>query len=294
MSILKAVKPVATKRQKPKIVIFGKAGIGKTWTALDFPNVYYMDTEGGATEPQYIDKLLKSGGVYLGKEHGSQNFETIIEQLKGLATEKHTYKTVVIDSFTKVFDIEVANEVERLTAARKEIAYGNEKKSAVKMTKRLIGWIDKLDMNVILVCHSKAEYAMLNGKNEAVGNTFDGWEKLSYELQLCLEISKQGNSRKAFIKKSRIEGFKDAELIEWSYASFRDRLGKELLESEAVAITLATPEQIAEFNRLLSVVKLGDTTADKAINDMKDEAVDTETEKLEKIIDFLRKKLLTN
>ena len=291
MSLLKATKPEVIKRQKPKVVIFGKAGIGKTWGAINFPSVYFIDIEGGATEGQYVEKLVSSGGVYLGKEHGSQNFETVISQLKGLATEKHEYKTVVIDSFTKLFDIAVADEVERLTAARKEIAYGNEKKPAVKLAKRLIGWIDKLDMNVILICHSKAKYEMIGGENKQTGNTFDGYEKLDYELQLCLEISKQGNTRKAFIHKTRIAEFPESNSFDWSYDSFRDRLGKELLESEAKTIVLATPEQIVEFNRLIRLVRLGDSVEDKAIMEITPLIEETETEKVARIINYLTKKV---
>jgi hypothetical protein len=66
-SKLKAVAPKAAEPSKPKMLIFGKPGVGKTWTSLDFPNVYYVDTEGGADLAHYTDKLEKSGGVYFGK-----------------------------------------------------------------------------------------------------------------------------------------------------------------------------------------------------------------------------------
>ncbi len=288
MTKLKAVKPTQAKKEKPKILVFGKAGVGKTWGALDFPSVYYIDTEGGATEQKYVDKLLNSGGVYFGKEQGSQSFETVIEQIKALSTEKHGFKTVIIDSFTKLFDIEVANEVERLTAAKTPIAYGIEKKSAVKLTKRLIAWFDKLDMNVILICHSKNEYV----KGESIGFTFDGYEKLEYELHLCLEISKQGNSRKAFIRKTRLEGFPDAKVFEWSYSTFAEMMGKELLESEAVPAILATPEQIAKVKKLLENIKLGDSAGDKRIEEVKDNLEEIESDKIEKIITYLQNKTI--
>src|ERR1700733_12615163 len=96
-SKLKAVDPKAAEPSRPKITIFGKPGVGKTWGALDFPNVYYIDTEGGADLAHYTDKLKKSGGVYFGPEQGASDFETVIEQVKALATEDHSYKTLLID-----------------------------------------------------------------------------------------------------------------------------------------------------------------------------------------------------
>ena len=48
MSRLKAVKPEARGSQRAKIIISGGAGVGKTYFALDFPSVYYIDVEGSA------------------------------------------------------------------------------------------------------------------------------------------------------------------------------------------------------------------------------------------------------
>ena len=67
-SKLRAVDPKAASPSKPKILIFGKPGVGKTWTSLDFPSVYYIDTEGGADLNHYTDKLKKAGGVYFGPD----------------------------------------------------------------------------------------------------------------------------------------------------------------------------------------------------------------------------------
>ena len=90
-SRLKAVTPKAAEPSKPKVLIFGKPGVGKTFGALDFPSVYYIDTEGGADLAHYTDKLEKSGGMYLGPEQGNLSFETVMEQVQALATEQHHY-----------------------------------------------------------------------------------------------------------------------------------------------------------------------------------------------------------
>ena len=60
-SKLKGRDPQTVEPSKPKIVVFGPSGIGKTWFALDFPSVYYIDTEAGADLGHYRAKLKAAG-----------------------------------------------------------------------------------------------------------------------------------------------------------------------------------------------------------------------------------------
>ena len=106
--MLKAVKPEIVKPSKPKFLISGKSGAGKTSFSLNFPHPYLIDTEGGATREQYMKKLSSSGGAYFGKEQGSQDFKIVIEEIKQLTTMKHGYQTLIIDSFTKLYQMAAA------------------------------------------------------------------------------------------------------------------------------------------------------------------------------------------
>lgn len=256
ISKLGAVDPKAAEPSRPKVTVFGKPGVGKTWGALDFPSVYYIDTEGGADLDHYTDKLKKVGGVYFGREQGSQDFATVIDQVKALATEKHPYKTLVIDSLSKIYNLEVTKEAERLG---EKDAFGASKRPAVRRSAELIRWLDKLDMNVILICHEKPEWS----KGEQIGFVPDAHEKLEYELHLCLRVVKEGESRKAYIKKSRLKEFPDASKFDWSYAEFVKKYGKDVMEAQAKQIVLATAEQIKELNDLLEVIKLPEGETEK-------------------------------
>ena len=57
--MLKAKVPAAQSESKPKFMISGKSGVGKTMFALDFPAVYFIDVEGGASRKQYVEKMKK-------------------------------------------------------------------------------------------------------------------------------------------------------------------------------------------------------------------------------------------
>ena len=262
-SKLKAVKPEEAKPSRPKVLIYGKPGVGKTWTSLDFPKCYFIDCEGGANLPHYTDKLTKSGGIYYGIEQGSLDFSNVIGQLQALATEKHEYRTVVIDSITKIFNNEIAAESDRLASANKVNEFGRDKKPAVSYIKTLISWIQRLDMTVILIAHEKPLWGMVSGQRAEIGVTFDCYDKLEYELHLALNIVKLPTKRNAVIKKSRLLNFEDNTAFEWSYEEFAKRYGREILEGEAAQLILATPEQVEEIKRLVELLKLPDNQVDK-------------------------------
>lgn len=287
---LKGTDPKAAKPSRPKILLYGKPGVGKTWGALDFPSVYYIDTEGGANLQHYTDKLKKAGGAYFGPEQGSQDFGVVVEEIITLATTDHPYKTVVIDSYSKMFNTLVDVTYEQMANAGREMdkTFGAEKKPAIALTRRLVRWCEKLDMNVILICHEKAMWK--DGKE--IGSTFDGWDKLEYELHLAMQIVKHGNSRKARVTKSRLEGFPDASSFDWSYAEFAKRFGRDVIESDVVKLTLATTEQVAELEQLVKLLNVdGDTTTKWKEKAGVDTFAEMDTDTISKCVDFLKSKL---
>lgn len=290
MSKLKAKNPDEVLPSKPMVLVFGEAGVGKTWGALDFPSTYFIDSEGGASQKHYIAKLKKAGGMYFGQEDGAQNFEDVIEQIKSLATEKHHYKTLVIDSFSHLQLLEIGKEVEKMMKKGSDMTktYGAEKKPSASYAKRLVDWLSRLDMTTIVIAHEKQKYE----NSVAVGFTADAWEKMEYLFNLVLRIKKQGDSRLAFIQKSRFEGFPTGTSFSWSYDEFAARYGKDILEKEPGQITLATPEQLEEVKKLLDIVKLPEGQLDKWFLAGKvDKLEDLEAAKIDKIIIHLKARI---
>lgn len=289
MSNLKAKDPNTAEPSKPKILISGAPGVGKTWFSMTFPNVYLIDTEGGANLKHYTERLKSNGGVYMGQEDGSLDPNTIIEQFTALATEAHSYKTVVIDSISKLFNTIIAKEQERLGD---KDAFGASKKPAIAFMRRLLTWTDRLDMNVVFVAHETADWGVdSTGQRAQVGVKADVWEKLAYELHLWLHAVKRGPARSVIVRKSRLTGFPDADTFELDYDHFAERYGKDIIEAKARTITLATPEQLKEIATLLENFKVDPEDIAKWFTKAGVEGwQEMTTEQIQKCIDFIKKK----
>jgi len=259
MRKLKAKPPVG-KTKRAKIILSGRAGVGKTYFALDFPSCYYIDVEGSAERDHYAQKLAKAGGVYFGQDEGSQDYETVIEEIVTLATVEHEYKTVVIDSFSKLYATAAGIAEEKVGSD-----FGRDKKEANGPTRRLIRWIDRLDMNVILICHQADKWGKdAKGEQSVIDTTFDGMKRLEYELDLWIEIIKEGKSRKGRVRKSRLLGFVEGERFELDYKDFAERYGKKLINADhQVTHQTATPEQASNLITLCRDAGIPTTTISK-------------------------------
>ena len=288
-SRLAAKDPTLAAPSRLKLQIFGPPGVGKTWGTLEFPACYYIDTEGGANLPHYVARMKASGGAYLGPEDGALDFDFILAQCAALASEQHGYKTLVIDSVTKIFNLAVSAEAERLGDKN---AFGADKKKAVSYMRRLISWINRLDMNVVLIAHEKAAWGDVNGQRAEIGKAADSWDKVEYELNLNLQIARRGGARVAIVRKSRLEGFPENESVPWSFAEFANRYGGAGLGADAKVNALATPDQVQQINALLSVLKVSEEDLDKWLAKAGAETVgELETAKAVKLADFLRAKI---
>src|SRR3954453_2195262 len=275
--MLRARKPEAvTKRLK--LFMFGPAGVGKTTAAIQFPNSYIIDAERGA---ENYDKLIT--------ESGSAVFQTsdiyeVIQEVKSLLTEKHDFRTLVIDPITPLY-----NDLIEKCELRVGTDFGRHYGEANKVMKRLANLILALDMNVVITAHSKKEY----GENlRVLGHTFDGWRQLDYWFDLVIELGKKGKRRFAKVVKTRVETFPDEDVFEWSYDAVKKRYDISMLEKEATVVQLATGDQVREMKELLNIVRLPEGTTDKwfakaGVDVWEDMPADT----IQKCIEFVKNRL---
>jgi hypothetical protein len=226
----------------------------------------------------------------MGQSEGALDFKTVIEQVKALATEDHEHKTLIIDSISKLFNSEVAREAERLGEKN---GFGADKKPAIANMRQLVSWLNRLDMTVILIAHEKALWGVdSKGDRSEIGVTFDGWDKLEYELHLCLNVVKRGDLRQAIVRKSRLKEFPDASFFPWSFEDFSSKYGKEIIQKKAAQVVLAKAEDVGEVVRLLEVVKVAPEDLEKWLTKAGVTSFEEMTdEQIQKIINFLKGKL---
>jgi len=73
--------------QPPRLLIYGPEKMGKTTLASEFPSPVFLQTERG-----------ESGDLVLDSFGSLDSFESVIEAITSLATEEHSFLTVVLDS----------------------------------------------------------------------------------------------------------------------------------------------------------------------------------------------------
>lgn len=284
---LKGIKPEIVKARKPHIMLSGEPGTGKSFFALNWDAPFYIDTEAGAQREQYTKKLIENHGVYMGPEQGSQDFSEVLTQVRELATTKHNFKTIVIDSFSKLYNIEAASAEDRIGSD-----FGKDKREADKPTRKLLSWLARCDLNVILVTHSKDKWERRERELIYAGTTYDGYKKLHYELDLWLMTKMVGNKRYATIVKSRIDSFPMLTDINLDVETFKKLYGASVIDEAVVPITLAEPSQIAEIKRIVDLLKITEEDLDKWLT--KAQAVELEDlsrDNAAKFLAFLEGKL---
>lgn len=280
------IDPESVKSPKPKFIISGKSGVGKTWLMLDFPQALIIDCEGSAARPEYKEKMKAVGAKYIGKEQGANDFQTVIDTLADLAKNQHNYKTVIIDSFSHLFDTAASIAEEKVGNE-----YGRDKKEANRPARQLKRWIDKLDCTVALVCHSKAKWEKVGDKREETGTTFSGPDNFEYLVDLWIEAQQVGKSRTFMVKKSRIKNFVVGNSYPLDYDTFANLYGKDTIEQAAQAMDPATDAQIQEIKGLVELFNLSKEQVEKSLKNYDAEAYEElSKDQAAKIIQSLNEK----
>jgi len=276
---LRGIKPIEVK-PRLKALFYGTAGSGKTTAAISFPNVYLIDTEQGAIHSHYTKLLEKNNGAVF----QTTDFDELVKEIKALLTEKHEFRTVVIDPLTTLY-----NDLLDKAAITHGTEFGKHYGVASKRMKHLLTLLSRLDCNIIITAHSKNEYGP---GMTLLGTVFDCYKKLDYLFDLSIEIQRRGKERVGLIKKTRIEAFPDGETFPFSYDEIAKRYGKEILEKESIPEILATIDQVNEINRLIELLKIPEEVYQKWLDKAQANSFEEmNTETIEKCIDHLKSKI---
>lgn len=277
---LRAKSPEPVKKRL-KLFMFSAAGAGKTTAATRFPRAYIIDAERGTEN--YDKTIREMQSVVL----QTTDFHEAATEVKSLLVERHEYRTLVVDPITPLYE----NLLDKMEA-KVGAAHGRHYGAANKEMKRLANLIMSLDMNVVITAHAKTEY----GENMAkLGQTFDGWRQLDYWFDLVVELFKKGNKRMARVVKTRLEGFPDGDVFEWSYEAICRRYDPTMLERDAAPVELSTADQVKEVKALLDVIRLPDGMISRWFDAARVENwEDMSKDAIGKCIEYLRARIPSN
>lgn len=285
---LRAKKPEVSKARF-KALVYANTGVGKTHFCCSFPETYYIDSENLTHYPHLVQMIIDNNGEHV----EIRELSDIIKEVKELLSVKHRFKTLVIDSLSFPCGLLANLEADRLaakSAGSEGTEFGANLAKAKRLTLHLGILLSRLDMNVIVTAHEKTRY--VNGAE--VGKTYDINEKMAYSLGTVLHLRQQGNSKKAFIEKSRYPQVKLGEMIDFQdgFETIKEIFGENIFKDESLTEELATPEQIAECKRLIQLCNISDETVQKWCIKAEAQGLDEmNTKIIQKCIDALKNQL---
>ena len=143
-------------------IFHGTEGIGKSTFAAQAPNPIFIQTEDGLTQIDVPRFPL------------AESFDAVLENLNALLTEKHDYKTVIVDSVDWLEKLAVQKVLETYKgkASIAEIDYGRGYAMLIPLFEAVIDLLNRLrrerKMNVVLIAHTKMDKV-----EDPTGGSFD-------------------------------------------------------------------------------------------------------------------------
>lgn len=130
--------------------IYGVSGVGKTSLGAEMPSPVFIDLEGGTSELRSGKRLPKPN-----------SYTQVLEQIKGLTTDSHDRKSLIIDSLDHIEPLvwdHVCYSQDKKVTSLESIPYGKGYLFALdewrKMISALAALREKRGMNILLVAHS--------------------------------------------------------------------------------------------------------------------------------------------
>jgi hypothetical protein len=290
--VLKAKKP-EVKEKRLKLFLFGPPGSRKTTSALQFPKSVLIDMERGSE--QYKKTIDKANSIVL----ETSNPDEVLSEVKTLLTEKHDYRTLIIDPVTiyyqalqekwsRIFEHHAKTEKEK-ELQDFGMRYWGRVKGEYKAFLRMLM---QLDMNLILTSHQKDVY----GPNmQKVGIGPDSMKGDEYVFDYVFRLNVVGDKAVAITEKQRSEPLEPQKFpaqFEWSYKNFVKFYGEQIIERESEPLLLASASQVAEIEALLEVVKVKDDEITKLFTKHDVDSWNELTgDVIQKVIDSLKKKV---
>lgn len=290
--VLRAKKPEVVEKRL-KMFLFGPPGSRKTTSAIQFPKSVLIDMEKGSEN--YAKSIEKAGSVVL----HTTNPDEVLEEVKALLTEKHDYRTLILDpitifyestqeKWTRIFEKYTNNEKNKELQDFGMRYWGRVKSNYKAMLRMLL----RLDMNILMTAHQKDIYGP-NMLKMGVGP--DSMKGDNYFFDNVFQLNVIGDKAVATTIKQRSEPLyppKFPERFDWSYENFCNFYGKEVIERISVPVDMASSDQVARLTLLVEGLKVPPETIEKWHTKCDVDSFDQMTAKdIGSLIEYCEKKL---
>lgn len=241
--------------KRVKLFLWGDSGVGKTTLSLRFPKPVVIDMEGGT------DLYAESFNFDVLK---ATNADQVMEAVDWLLTNKHDFRTLIIDPITVYWDAlqkkwsDIFLKRNKGSKGYRFEFYDLQPRDWMTLKaefKELIRKLIALDMTVIVTARQKPQYKegsfML-----AIGETFDGEKSLPYMFDtiLRLYVDEKGRHMATCLKDRSNKLPKEP--FEAKYDVFESLLGKSSLAKKSEPHSLSTPEQKAKIRGFIEALHL--------------------------------------
>ena len=213
-----------------KAYIFGPPGAGKTVTSLQFPNPVVVDLDGSSDWYASYWKYYRLSTTDVDKA-----FQAVDELIK----DPGDFKTLVIDSFTKFYQLLQEKHLKRLRVKKGNPQYTFQPSDYKVIKSDLTSFINKLlalDMNIIATAQVKNVYSQDSGEfMKVTGTEPDGPKDAPYLFDVVIELNFGPNdTRIAKVLKDRTNSL--PQTFEFTYQAFVENFGIKDLERPPVAL----------------------------------------------------------
>jgi hypothetical protein len=235
-------KKAATVGKRLKLFLWGDSGVGKSTLSLQFPKPAVIDLEGGT------DLYGDAFGFDVLKANTP---DEIMAAVDWLLTNRHPYKTLVIDPVTLYWDAlqkkwsDIFLKRNKGSKGHKYEFYDLQPKDWMTVKAEFKEFIRKLialDMNVIVTAREKTKYKE-GSFMVAMGETFDGEKSLPYMFDTIVRMYVDDKGRHMGTCLKDRSNKLPREEFECSYQVFEQFFGKQSLNRVSKPIEYATEEQ---------------------------------------------------
>lgn len=242
--------PATPDARRLKMLIYGASGSGKTVTSLHMPGVVIIDMDGGSDWYMNHFKFdrLRTNDV-------DKVFAAVDELIK----EPGNYKTLVIDSITKFWELLQEKHLKKLRVKKGKADYTFQPLDYKAIKSDLKSFINKLlalDMNIVVTAQSKTLYSQDPGEfMKVIGTEADGPKEAPYLFDVVLELTATGeDTRSARVIKDRTNTLPKTP-FDFTYQKLTECFGIKELEREPVK--LRAEQALNQLTNRNTKIKIG-------------------------------------